>query len=186
MFSLLLKELIFDLHYMVERQGKFITRFVFGKFFGKVYAKSISPSTIINSFSKCGISPYNPKVIMESTDLAPSLAGNTKANITFISDVDKALEAMGLFDPTSAPTRTLSMVRSEDTDPQPFTSAGFSNEESHSPHANESASSGLNNISERMSECAVSLLFQIEQNDMANGDLIHAPLVTAEMITNVM
>ena len=173
-------------HYMVENPRKFITRFVFGKIFGKVYANSISPSTIINSFSKCGISPYNPKVILESTDLAPSLVVNTEANITCISDVDKALEAMGLFDPTSAPTNTISMIRSEDTDPQPSTSAGSSNEESHSPRANETALSDLNNVSETLSEGAVSLMFQSEQNDMANGDLIQSPLYTAEMITNAI
>ena len=72
--------------YMEENPGKSVNRFVFGKLFEKVYAKSISPSTTINFFSKYGIFSYNPKVILESTDLAPSLVGNTEANITCISD----------------------------------------------------------------------------------------------------
>ena len=108
--------------YVQEHPGKFLTRFVFGKIFGKVYAKSISLSTIINSFAKCGIAPYNPKVILESTDLAPSLVGNTEAQISCISDVDKALEAMGVFEPSLC-TVPSTAASGKDIDPQPSTSS---------------------------------------------------------------
>ncbi|XP_033755666.1 uncharacterized protein LOC117338421 [Pecten maximus] len=92
--------------FMEKNPRRVVSRFVFGKLFGAVYTKSLCPSTIINAFSKCGVFPFAPQVVLTSDDMAPSLVGNTAINISSVADVTKALKVMGIFGPSESLSRT--------------------------------------------------------------------------------
>ncbi|KAL3842898.1 hypothetical protein ACJMK2_020873 [Sinanodonta woodiana] len=50
-----------------ENRGRVVSRFIFGKLFVKVCAKSLISSTIINLFAKCGIHLFQPKLTLQNS-----------------------------------------------------------------------------------------------------------------------
>jgi len=75
--------------YLQKNPGRVINKYVFNEVFSKAWLKSISPETIINGFRVCGVSPFNPCVIM---DKSPDNSGkkDTSSSVQESHDCEQA------------------------------------------------------------------------------------------------